>query len=154
MEIGVAELSGLEAHRGYWLRMVSNAVSASFARAVADQGVTVAEWVVLRLLHDVEAMAPSALAAEMGMTRGAISKLADRLEAKALLARAGNPEDGRGQSLSLTDAGRAKVPVLAALADANDAAFFGVLTVEEAEALDRVLRALVARQGLRGTPVD
>ena len=150
----MAELSGLEAHRGYWLRMVSNAVSASFARALADQGVTVAEWVVLRLLHDAPAMAPSAMATRMGMTRGAVSKLADRLEAKALLLRAGNPEDGRGQNLSLTEAGRAKVPVLAALADANDADFFGVLTAEEAEALDRVLRALVARQGLQGIPLE
>jgi DNA-binding MarR family transcriptional regulator len=154
VEAEVADLSGLGAHRGYWLRMVSNAVSASFARALADQGVTVAEWVVLRLLHDHPAMAPSALASQMGMTRGAISKLADRLEARALLVRAGNPEDGRGQSLSLTEAGRAKVPVLAALADANDAEFFGVLTAEEAEALNRVLRALVTRQRLRGTPVD
>jgi DNA-binding MarR family transcriptional regulator len=38
----------------------------------------------------------------MGMTRGAISKLADRLIAKSLLVRTADPQDGRAQSLSLT----------------------------------------------------
>ncbi|NGM44157.1 MarR family transcriptional regulator [Rhodobacter sp. SGA-6-6] len=147
-------ISDLQAHRGYWLRMVSNAVSQSFARQMADQGVTVAEWVFLRVLHDAEAMAPSSVAEAMAMTRGAISKISTRLEAKGLVQRTGNAQDRRGQTLSLTAEGRAKVPVLAGIADRNDADFFGVLTAEEAAALDRVLAALVARRGLRDVPVD
>ena len=76
--------SDLTAHTGYWLRMVSNAVSQDFARKVADEGVTVAEWSFMRALYDADAMAPSALAEKMGMTKGAISKLADRLLGKGL----------------------------------------------------------------------
>ena len=45
-------VSDLAAHTGYWLRMVSNAVSQDFARKLADQGVTVAEWAVMRVLYD------------------------------------------------------------------------------------------------------
>lgn len=44
--------------------------------------------------------------------------------------------------------------VLASLADKNDAEFFGVLTKEEHEALDRILRVLAERRELNATPVD
>src|ERR1700677_4357214 len=101
--------SGLTAHLGYRLRYVSNHVSQSFARKVEAHGVTVAEWVLMRQLLGEEALAPSALAKRMHMTRGAISKLADRLIAKQLLARAADPEDGRAQTLSLTRLGRSIV---------------------------------------------
>jgi DNA-binding MarR family transcriptional regulator len=96
--------SELSSHLGYWLRYVSNHVSQAFARKVEAHGVTVAEWVLMRQLLEVEALAPSRLAERMGMTRGAVSKLADRLIAKSLLLRTANPEDGRAQTLSLTRA--------------------------------------------------
>ena len=88
------DIAALTDHLGYWLRLVSNHVSHAFARGIEGQGVTVAEWVVLRQLYDVDALAPSRLAERMGMTRGAISKLADRLIAKALIARTEDPDDG------------------------------------------------------------
>lgn len=155
METGpLAPTSGLTDHTGYWMRMVSNAVSQEFARKVAAEGVTVAEWAFMRVLLDLQPTAPSVLAERMGMTRGAISKLSERLVAKGLVERKESPDDRRAHSLALTPAGRKKVPVLAALADDNDAAFFGVLTMEEHQALDRILKALAERRGLKTTPVD
>ena len=87
----------LEAHLGYWLRFVSNHVSHAFSLKLAQRDVTVAEWVVLRELYERENAAPSELADRLGMTRGAISKLADRLEAKALIERSADRNDGRYQ---------------------------------------------------------
>jgi DNA-binding MarR family transcriptional regulator len=150
----MSTVSDLTTHTGYWLRMVSNAISQGFARKVAEEGVTVAEWAVMRALYDADAMAPSALAEKMGMTKGAISKLADRLLDKGLLERADNPDDKRAHNLSLTAAGRSKVPRLAALADENEAEYFGPLTDKERETLDRILKAFVERQGLKTIPVD
>lgn len=147
-------VSNLSDHTGYWLRMVSNAVSQEFAREVTDEGVTVAEWSFMRFLYDEEGIAPTALADRMGMTRGAISKLADRLEAKGLIRRSEVDTDMRAQTLSLTSEGRMKVPTLARLADINDAEYFGVLTEEERGTLDRILKALVERRGLSITPVE
>lgn len=147
-------VSDLETHTGFWLRTVSNAVSQEFARRLATEGVTVAEWVFLRLLHDVDGMAPSPLAGRMGLTKGGVSKLADRLAARGLVVRAGNPDDRRGQTLSLTAAGQALVPRLAAIADANDAAFFGALDAEERRTLEAILRSLVRSRGLTTPPVD
>ncbi|WP_211248609.1 MarR family winged helix-turn-helix transcriptional regulator [Paenirhodobacter enshiensis] len=72
--------------------------------------------------------------------------------AKGLVLRA--EAGGRGQILSLTPEGRAKVPALAAMADANDAEYFGVLTGEDREALNRILQTFVERRGLTRPPLD
>ncbi len=148
-----AELSSLESHLGYWLRYVSNHVSHAFSLKLAAREVTVAEWVVLRELYDAES-APSALAERLGMTRGAISKLADRLIAKELIVRRANAGDRRLQSLALTRGGRAITPKLAALADQNDAEFFADLDPTTRETIVAVMKEIGRRKGLRGAPVD
>ncbi len=134
--------------------MVSNAVSHEFARKVSREGVTVAEWAFMRTLYDLSATPPSVLAERMRVTKGAISKLSDRLIAKGLVDRVQSAQDKRAHTLSLTAEGRAKIPALATIADQNDAEFFSVLTAEEHETLNRILRALAERRGLDATPVD
>jgi DNA-binding MarR family transcriptional regulator len=146
-------LSPLEAHLGYWLRFVSNQVSHAFSLRLAAHDVTVAEWVVMRDLFDTNAVAPNRLAERLGMTRGAISKLADRLAAKGLVARTADSSDRRGQLLALTEEGHALLPVLAALADDNDREFFGHLDPAAWTAIEEAMKEIVRRQGLRGVPV-
>jgi DNA-binding MarR family transcriptional regulator len=146
--------SALTDHLGYWLRLVSNDVSFGFARRVEALGVTVAEWVFLRELYGVDTAMPARLSERMGMTRGAISKLAERLLAKGLIERCDNPDDGRGQILALSKAGRELVPRLAKLADANDDAFFADLPAQDRADLDRILRSLAQRHGLKDVPIS
>ena len=146
--------AALTAHLGYWMRFVSNHVSHAFARKLEGRDVTVAEWAVMRSLHGEEALAPSVLADRLGLSRGAISKLADRLIGKGLLVREASATDGRAQTLALTPAGDALVPELAALADRNDAEFFGDLAPEERETVERVLRSIVEKRGLTQIPVS
>lgn len=146
-------VSDIETHLGYWLRTVSNAVSQSFARSVEAEGVTVAEWVFLRMLYDVESIAPSQLAERMGMTKGAISKLADRLVEKDLVVREAKADSKRGQTLMLKPAARQLVPRLAALADQNDAAFFGALGQEERNQLEQMLRRIARERHLGDIPI-
>jgi len=145
--------SALESHLGYWLRLVSNQVSQAFSDKLKAQDVSVAEWVVLRQLYDSE-QAPSTLAERIGLTRGAVTKIADRLIAKSLITRTAGKEDARSQVLALARQGRALVPKLADLADANDAAFFSHLAPKEREMIEETMRDIVRRMGLRGQPVD
>jgi DNA-binding MarR family transcriptional regulator len=146
--------SPLEAHLGYWLRFVSNHVSHGFRRKLEGREVTVAEWVLLRELFDHEQAIPSELAERIGMSRGTISKLIDRVVAKGLVTRGVHDDDGRYQRVQLTAAGRALVPTLAALADENDESFFGHLTHAERARLERALKALVRHHELRALPID
>lgn len=147
-------ISGLEEHLGYWLRLVSNHVSRSFFGRLESKGVTTAEWVFLRTLYEADTVAPSTLAVRMGMTRGAISKLAERLIAKKMIVRADRPDDGRAHFLSLTKTGRRLVPELAQLADENDADFFDHLTAKERSKLETILRTIAERRGLQMPPID
>lgn len=147
-------VSGLEAHLGYWVRFVSNHVSQAFTRKVEACGVTVAEWVLLRELLDTQPAAPSELAERLGMTRGAISKLVERLLQKELVARTLSETDRRRQSVSLTPAGRKLVPILAQLADDNDREFFGHWPETQRTELTRLLQELVHRHGWKDRPVD
>ena len=147
-------VSDLTTHLGFWLRLVSNHVSSAFAGKLADQEVTVAEWSLMRALYGKEPTPPSRLADEMGLTRGAITKLADRLIAKALVLREASLEDGRAQTLALTGRGRALVPALAALADRNDAEFFDGLTEDERATLARLLLRVAERGRMTATPIE
>jgi DNA-binding MarR family transcriptional regulator len=147
-------VSELTAHLGFWLRAVSNHVSHAFARKVAAEDVTVAEWVMMRALYGKDPMAPSRLADEMRMTRGAITKLADRLIDKTLIARKASRDDGRAQTLALTARGSDLVPKLAALADRNDAEFFGHLTPAEQRTLERLLKRMIERSHITEIPTE
>lgn len=147
-------VSDLNEHIGYWMRLVSNNVSHAFARRLEGKGVTTAEWVLMRVLYEVDALAPSEAADTMAMTRGAISKLADRLVDKKMLQRASNPNDGRAHTLKLTSKGRSLVPELAALADENDATFFSCLNKTERRALETILKKIAESKALRAPPLD
>ncbi len=145
--------SPLEAHLGFWLRYVSNQVSHAFAQKLEQRAITIAEWVVLRELLEGDTI-PSALAERLGMTRGGISKLADRLTAKRLIARRPNGDDRRYQALALTADGQALVPELARIADENDAEFFAHLSVDQRNSIETIMRDIVRRRGLRTVPTE
>jgi DNA-binding MarR family transcriptional regulator len=144
----------LTAHIGYWMRQVSNHVSRAFADKLAAKGFTVVEWVLLRVLYGRDPLPPSRVASEMGVTRGGITKLADRLIARGLVMRASDPSDGRAQTLALTAKAARVVPELAKLADENEAECFGRLSARDRRELQRILAETVAKLGLTVIPVD
>jgi DNA-binding MarR family transcriptional regulator len=88
------------------------------------------------------------------MTRGTISKLIERLCAKGHVVRGASAGDRRYQTVKLATSGRKLVPILATLADRNDAEFFGHLSAEEQTALTNTLKEIVNRRQLNGVPVD
>lgn len=147
-------VSDLKKHVGFWLRFVSNHVSHAFARKLQASGVTVAEWVVMREMFDEQETSPGVIAERIGMTRGGVSKLVDRLVGKELITRTDRTDDRRFQSIALTTGGRRLVPQLAALADQNDEEFFGPLSSKERAALLASMKKLVQAHGLETLPTE
>ena len=151
-------LPSLEDHLGYWLRRVSNPVSESFAKGLQARQVTVAEWVALRLIFAGQEsntrVTSSELVKQIGMTRGAISKILDKLETKGWIARTTNPADSRVQWLSLTAEGSLVLPELAQLADANEQAYFQCLTSQERDTLRALLEKLAQQHHLSTVPTE
>jgi DNA-binding MarR family transcriptional regulator len=147
-------ISGLETHLGYWLRRVSNAVSNGFAQSLQAKQTSVAEWVLLRHLYDRTQATPGEMAEALTMTRGAISKIIDKLESKGWIRSKINPQDNRGQLLSLSGPGRRVVPELAEIADHNDLKFFSCLDSEERTALRHLLGKLATHHQMHGVPFE
>ena len=146
--------SPLEAHLGFWLRFVSNHVSLRFRQQLEAQGVTVTEWVALRTLLAQGEGSHAGLIDALGMTKGAASKVISRLEEKGLAQRQWAEGRAREQRLVLTAKGKALVPRLARLADANDEHFFGHLPPAERQALVAVMQALVQHHQLKQIPSE
>ncbi|HEY1577386.1 MAG TPA: MarR family transcriptional regulator [Terracidiphilus sp.] len=147
-------ISGLESHLGYWLRRVSNSVSGEFARSLYARQTSVAEWVLLRHLYEREQATPGEFAEALTMTRGAISKIIDKLQAKGWIRSKVNPEDNRGQLLSLTPVGLRSLPELAEIADQNDQRFFACLDADERAALKSLLSKIAVHHQIRDVPVE
>ena len=145
--------SGLEAHLGYWLRRVSNHVSGSFARALQSKQTSVAEWVVLCLVQGRPGITPGELADSLDLTRGGVSKIIDKLEAKRWVARSAKPGDGRMQLLALTRQGSRILPQLAEIANQNDQHFFHRLQADERATLLRLLGKLAELHQIRDVPI-
>lgn len=147
-------VSELQSHLGFWLRFVSNHVSASFQKKVEANGISISEWVVLRYLYNGGVLSSLKLIDALGMTKGAISKILGRLERKNLIKRITSEEDKRAQKIMLTANGRKLVPKLAEIADQNEAKFFGHLTEYEYTELIQIMKKVVHIHGLKHLPID
>lgn len=150
-----ARPSELRSHIGYRMRVVSNAVSQSFAKKLAINEVTVAEWVILREMYSSESTTSQSHIADLtGLTRGAVSKLVDRLVSKHLITRNEASSDRRYQDIRLTYKALKLVPKLASIADGNDEVFFSVLSKTERKGLMEVLVKLAKLHKLNTNPIE
>jgi DNA-binding MarR family transcriptional regulator len=157
METSVREAKNvppLESHLGYCLRRVSNAVSGAFSRALHEKQTSVAEWVLMRELHERGQTGPGELADSLGLTRGAASKIVDKLDAKGWIQADAKAGDGRFRLLSLTRAGRSSLPVLAEIADQNDARYFDCLSAKEKIILRKLLVKLADHNRIHDIPTE
>ncbi|HEV8051593.1 MAG TPA: MarR family winged helix-turn-helix transcriptional regulator [Parachlamydiaceae bacterium] len=135
------QVSELNAHIGFWMRIVSNNVSYAFSHKLMTSGVTVAEWVIMREMFSVDGTTSSSVIAELtGLSRGAVSKLISRLLEKGLVTRKESGGDRRYQDIELTQTAVKLVPKLSAYADQNDEEFFSVITKTERKTLLAILK--------------
>ncbi|MFM9972863.1 MAG: MarR family winged helix-turn-helix transcriptional regulator [Burkholderiales bacterium] len=147
-------LSSPDEHLGYWLRFISIHTSHVFSLKLESLGVTVAEWMVLRTLYGSNLTSPSALADAMGRSRGAISRLVERLVNKKLIKRVALREDRRGQSITLTRSGVNIVPKLNRLAEGNEERFFSHFKPKERQQLIHRLKQIAKSHNLKEVPLE
>lgn len=138
--------SSLEQHLGYWLRCLSNFVSHRFAERLEKQGVSVAQWVVLRTFYDCDVFTLNDAARQVGVDKSTLSRMVERLVQKGLASRSEGP-DRRSVALTLTPAGKKLVPKLAKLADENDESFFHSLSARQREEFLSIIKKLLSANG-------
>lgn len=145
--------SPLESHLGFWLRFVSNQVSSRFENLLTEHDISVTEWVAMRSLYGRTDVTHAELINALGMTKGATSKVISKLENKGLAERQLTKDSQREQLLCLTESGHILVPKLAAIADENDAHFFGHLTDTQRQSLTTIMNELVVHHQLKQVPI-
>lgn len=138
--------SDLEKHLGYWLRCLSNFVSHTFAERLEEQGVSVAQWVVLRTLYDCAGATLNDTARLVGVDKSTLSRMVERLVQKGWVDRS-EGEDRRSLGLALTGAGKKMVLQSAKLADENDDAFFNSLSARQREEFLSTIKQLLTANG-------
>lgn len=94
------------------------------------------------------ALAPSALVGATMVTKGAVSKRVDALEAKGLVAREAVEHDGRARIVRLTDAGIALIDEAVVAHLENERRILAALPAGDRAALERILAAWAAHYEL------
>ncbi|URW75946.1 MarR family transcriptional regulator [Sphingomonas donggukensis] len=113
--------TSLDDAAGHRLRLAAARASQQIGVVLAPHALTPIAWTALRQLHDSGPVAPSVLADACGLTRGAVTKLVDRLRERRFVVRAAaGRDDRRYQTVALTGAGATLVRELAPLVAACD----------------------------------
>lgn len=92
---------------GFHIRLAHGAVYRHFTETFADLDLTQKQVSVLWLIDDHPDIAQTDLAQNMRMDRATTMSIINRLQERSYLVRGKSPDDGRKQTLNLTDAGRA-----------------------------------------------
>ncbi|GEK80022.1 MarR family winged helix-turn-helix transcriptional regulator [Agrococcus baldri] len=126
------------------LSRVSQHVTADLVSLYRRFDLSEGEFDVLATLRRVgapHALAPSALVGLTMVTKGAVSKRLDTLEAKGLIAREAAAHDGRGRIVRLTDAGLALIDEAVAAHLQNERRILDALPARDRAELERILTA-------------
>jgi DNA-binding MarR family transcriptional regulator len=148
------KVSQLGDHTGYLMRQISNNISGDFALKMQNMGITIAEWVVMRIMFDHSATTHTHIVEVSGLTKGAISKTLTKLIMKKLIEKKESVSDGRSQILELSKQAKKLVPILAEIADQNEAGYFSVLTHKEQIILRKLLDKMIKAKEIKGAPID
>lgn len=133
----------------YLLAQASNAVSASFHAALAQQGIAVGDWRVLASLHPDLRLSVGELAEQCLIPASTLSRTLDRLERDELLARHHDARDRRQVRVQLSPRGQALADQLVHQARAQEQQILASYDAGEIQRLKDTLRELCERTGAR-----
>ena len=138
----------LDAYLPYRLSVASNAVSGLIARAYQDRfGLTIPQWRLLCVLAEDGGLTQGQIVARTVMDKVTVSRAAQGLVKRRLVARTDHAADGRSHVLALTPEGVSLFGEIAPLALAYEAALISGLAPDEVALLKRLLSRLQAVAG-------
>ncbi|ATQ42243.1 MarR family winged helix-turn-helix transcriptional regulator [Caulobacter mirabilis] len=134
----------LDEYLPFRLSVASNGVSRLIARAYEDRfGLTIPQWRLLAVLAE-GGLTPQAIVVRTVMDKVTVSRAAQVLTSRRLIARTASESDGRSHTLTLTETGRRLHAEIAPLALAYEAALLAGLAPGEVAQLKRLLMRLEA----------
>jgi DNA-binding MarR family transcriptional regulator len=135
----------LDAYLPYRLSVASNAVSGLISRAYQDRfGLSVPQWRLICVLAEDGAMTQRQLVARTVMDKVTVSRAAQGLIRRHLVARSEHHADARSHVLALSPQGTRLYAEIAPLALAYEQALIAGLTSDEVDGVKRLLSKLQA----------
>ena len=131
---------------GFQVNRLAGAMRAAMEARLAPHDLTAPQWASLMRLLERDCWIQRELGASQGMDKATIGGVVARLEAKGLVAREPDPDDGRAHRVALTAAGRALALRLKPLADEVNARATASLDADDSNRLMSLL--IRARRGL------
>ncbi len=103
--------SGQSAIWGYTIERTAKRMKQVYKRMLkeAGAGITVDQWVVLKLVSDRDGLSQLEIAEQTDKDAPTVTRIIDLLVQKELCERQADPEDRRRFSIRLTEAGRLKI---------------------------------------------
>ena len=140
-----AEPLDLETFLPYRLSVLSERISNAIARVYARRfGLSIPEWRLIAVLGRFGPLSANGVAGRTYMDKVRVSRAVQRLLERGLIERAMDEEDRRRSILRLSPEGAAIRAEVAPLALDIESRLMAVLSVEDREDLDRILRLLDA----------
>ena len=145
----------LEAFLPYRLNVTAQRVAEGLAHVCSERfGVTIPEWRVMAVLGELNEVTAKDVGHLSRMHKAKVSRAVVSLEEHGLIVRRANEVDRREAFLMLTARGRAIYEGLIPMALAFQHSLVDGIAPEDLEAVDRVLRHIMARVGPAGEPQD
>lgn len=128
------------------LSEASRRATADLERVLDSEGVPLEFWRVLEVLADESGRSMSELADAVSMKLPSLSKLIDRMVARALVQRAPDPHDNRRVLVYISDLGLAGVRRLEGTVHRQRLSLESTLGRDEGRELKRLLQAFIREQ--------
>ena len=132
----------------YRLSIVTNRISASFARLYSDKfNLSIPEWRVMAVLGQQPGLSADEVCGETEMDKVPVSRAVSKLLGKGLLRREFSGRDRRRSILCLSDAGYGMYAQIVPLALSYEEELKATLTAEEQSQLEVLLDKLTRESG-------
>ncbi len=134
---------------GYWASLLSRSMETEFSRRLAPHGLTRMSYATLGAIVFDKKTTPSAISDFLGLDRGAVTRLLDKLEAQSLIVRDRSKNDRRSVSLEVTPTGENLVRSMLAESRAVNAQFTEILKPEDVDKFLELAKAMLAHTHTR-----
>jgi len=133
---------------GFQVNCLASAMRAAIEAKLAPFDLTAPQWATMMRLLERDGWPQNELGSSQAMDKATVGGVIARLEAKGLIARVADPDDGRVNRVTLTGVGRELAQRLKPLADVINGRATARLTPEETKQLHLLLTR--ARRSLKG----
>lgn len=143
---GVRTIFNLEKFFPYRLSVLNEQVSRSLAALYSDRfGLTPPEWRAMAVLAGFQPLSANGICQRTTMDKVRVTRAIARMIEAGLVSRQEDAQDRRFVSLTLTDKGMNVYDQILPLVQAREAEILAVLSPDELNALDVILRKLTSR---------